>query len=195
MSETSPDSGIRPLGYGSAAPTSAGPSRAVTHPVLIPDPGPDDEGLPSAPTARAPQSLLRVTAYVAAGLGGAMLAIIVWTVMGARPESPPGARAGSTLDMAGANSSVALLDRRADTLGLALDAFSTRAGMFDAHRMGCAGLARGLQQVENGWVMYNVARKEALAALDSTHEARDRALYADVRAMEVRFERSSCARP
>jgi hypothetical protein len=61
--------------------------------------------------------------------------------------------------------------------------------------MGCEGLSRGLQQVEDAWLGYNVARKETLGTTDSARDNRDRALYADVRNVEMRFERSSCARP
>jgi len=34
-----------------------------------------------------------------------------------------------------------------------------------------------------------------MAASDPARDARDKSLYADVRGVEVRFERSSCARP
>ena len=67
--------------------------------------------------------------------------------------------------------------------------------MFDARQMPCSGLARGLQQVEDGWLDYNLARKETLTSFDPAREARDRALYADVRTIEQRFQRSGCPRP
>jgi hypothetical protein len=92
-------------------------------------------------------------------------------------------------------SDTAVLDRRADTLALAISAFTMRAGMYDSRRMPCSGLARGLAQVEDGWLSYNVARKDLMAASDPARDARDKSLYADVRTVEVRFERSSCARP
>ena len=89
----------------------------------------------------------------------------------------------------------AALDRRGDTLALAITAFDDRARMFDARQMTCAGLSRGLQQVEDSWLGYNIARRETLAPFDAQREDRDRALYADVRSVERRFERSGCARP
>jgi hypothetical protein len=52
-----------------------------------------------------------------------------------------------------------------------------------------------LAQVEDGWLAYNMARKDLMAGSDPARDARDKSLYADVRAVEVRFERSSCARP
>jgi hypothetical protein len=167
----------------------------AAHPVLIPDPGPDDEVAAPVAPARPSQSLRRVATYVAVSLGGAALAIVAVFLMGSRAESPQARHSGSGAEVAAAGNAVTLLDRRADTLALALDAFSMRAGMFDARRMACAGLARGLQQVETGWVAYNLARKDALTALDSTRGNRDRALFSNVRAVELRFERSPCVRP
>jgi hypothetical protein len=115
--------------------------------------------------------------------------------MGPRIESPgsrPGAEAAVGATAAG---NLATLDRRADTLSLAIAAFSLRGRMYDTRRMGCAGLSRGLQQVEDAWLAYNITRKETLGATDSMRDARDRSLYADIRAVELRFERSSCTRP
>ena len=67
--------------------------------------------------------------------------------------------------------------------------------MFDAKQMTCPGLQRGLQQVEDNWLAYNIARRETLAPFDGQREDRDRKLYADVRTVERRFERSGCPRP
>jgi hypothetical protein len=92
-------------------------------------------------------------------------------------------------------SDTAVLDRRADTLALSVSAFDMRARMFDTRRMGCPGLARGLLQVEDGWLAYNMARKDLMAGSDPARDARDKSLYADVRVVEARFERSACARP
>ncbi|HUC40452.1 MAG TPA: hypothetical protein VMR92_06430, partial [Gemmatimonadales bacterium] len=89
----------------------------------------------------------------------------------------------------------AVLDKRADTLALALTAFDDRSRMFDAKQMTCAGLQRGLQQVEDNWLSYNIARRGILAPFDGQREGRDRTLYADVRTAERQFERSGCARP
>jgi len=117
---------------------------------------------------------------------------VLYGILGSRAAAT-GGRAGS--DPPVSVSDTALLDRRADTLALAISAFSMRAGMYDSRRMPCSGLARGLAQVEDGWLAYNLARKDLMAATDLARDARDKGLYADVRAVEVRFERSSCARP
>ena len=67
--------------------------------------------------------------------------------------------------------------------------------MFDTRRMPCSGLARGLAQVEDAWLGYNLARRDLLAGSDPGRDARDKRLYADVRGVEVKFERTSCPRP
>jgi hypothetical protein len=123
------------------------------------------------------------------------LVTAIYGLIGPRPGAS-GARAGSDSARAGsAINDTAVLDHRADTLALALSAFDLRARMFDTRRMGCPGLARGLRQVEDGWLSYNMARKDLMAASDPARDARDKSLYADVRTVEVRFERSACARP
>lgn len=61
--------------------------------------------------------------------------------------------------------------------------------------MTCADLARGLVRVDEQWITYNTAHKEMSDPLDSLRVGRDLALYADVRGVEQRFERSICARP
>ncbi len=60
--------------------------------------------------------------------------------------------------------------------------------------MGCPELSRGLIEVEERWIAYNLARKDAFA-LDSTRAARDRSQYSAVDVVERRFERAQCARP
>jgi len=124
-----------------------------------------------------------------------VLVTAIYGLIGARSDAP-GSRARADSARAGsAVSDTAVLDRQADTLALAISAFTMRASMFDSRRMPCSGLARGLAQVEDGWLSYNLARKDLMAASDPARDARDKSLYADVRAVEVRFERSSCARP
>jgi len=124
-----------------------------------------------------------------------VLVTALYGLLGSRPTSS-GGRAGSDSAPGGVPvSDTALLDRRADTLALAISAFTMRASMYDSRRMPCSGLARGLAQVEDGWLWYNMARKDLLASSDPARDARDKSLYADVRVVEVRFERSSCARP
>src|SRR5207253_10300974 len=86
------------------------------------------------------------------------------------------------------------LDRTADTLAIAVAAFDARARLFERRQMGCTELARGLVVVEEWWIAYNGARKQAFA-LDAARDTRDRAVYADVDAVERRFERARCPRP
>ena len=57
-----------------------------------------------------------------------------------------------------------------------------------------ARLARGLTAVENRWIAYNTARRNA-GVLDAAHTARDQTLYAGVDSVERRFEQSGCPRP
>jgi hypothetical protein len=206
MPETHPVSGPRPAGappyepvvrLGTPSLSGAGASHP-NHPVLLPDPDTDDDVVlpppsPSPAVRVAPK--LHWAAYAASALAGAVLVTGLYGLLGSRSASS-GGRPGSDAATVGAPvSDTALLDRRADTLALAISAFTMRAGMYDSRRMPCSGLARGLAQVEDSWLSYNVARKDLLAASDPAHDARDKGLYADVRAVEVRFERSSCVRP
>jgi len=135
----------------------------------------------------------RPFAYVGSGIAGAVFVIAAYGLLGSRVDS--GSRGADATPGGIAISNLAVLDRRADTLTLAIAAFTLRARMYDSRRMGCVGLSRGLQQVEDAWLTYNLARKETLGTADSARDDRDRALYADVRTVELRFERSSCVRP
>lgn len=193
MSESSPDRGVRPVAAKGAPANVTAPSRE-NRSLLFPETDPDDDGPHQPSKPRRFQRFTRPVAYVACAVAGAVIVTAVYGLMGPRPVS--GSRAGA--DSAPARSAVndpAVLDRRADTLALAVAAFSMRARMFDTRRMTCPGLARGLQQVEDGWLAYNIARKDLMVASDPARDARDKNLYADVRAVEARFERSSCARP
>ncbi|SRR6266446_618175 len=210
MAETHPVAGPRPVAappyepvvrLGTPAVNGPGGSHP-NHPVLLPEPDTDDDIAPTVPNTRPsppalvkPQwyrGLARPTAYIASGIAGAVLVTVLYGVLGSRAAAT-GGRAGS--DSPASVSDTALLDRRADTLALVISAFSMRAGMYESRRMPCSSLARGLTQVEDGWLAYNLARKDLLAASDPARDVRDKSLYADVRAVEVRFERSSCARP
>jgi hypothetical protein len=191
---------VTPLG---AAPlTAAADLRINNRPVLVPDIDPDEDPAPQPIVVGAkPQwhrSLLRPALYGAAALAGAILVGAVSALRGGS-DGAAGSRAGiGGSDPAGTGSAAlvtAVLDRRADTLSLALTAFDDRARMFDAKQMTCAGLSRGLQQVEDSWLSYNMARRDVLAPFDGQREGRDRELYADVRSVERRFERSGCERP
>jgi len=200
MSESSPSLGVRPVAaqafepavrFPSSAPASA--TGREVRAVLFPEMDPDD--VPQPP--QKPRGLRRFTrpvAYVACALAGAVLVTAIYGLIGSRPGAL-GGRSGADSAPGSPVNDTAVLDRRVDTLALALSAFDMRARMFDTRRMGCAALARGLRQVEDGWLAYNIARKDLMAASDPARDARDKSLYADVRAVEVRFERSSCARP
>lgn len=183
-----------------AGPTATAVSDRLNLPVLFPD-APSDEEDSHAVASPKPawyRPLLRPGLYVASALGGALLVAAFSAVIGSSNGSTAGSRAngaGGNADPAAHAAAATMLDGRADTLSLALAAFEDRMRMFDARQMSCTGLARGLQQVEDGWLSYNIARKETTAPFDGQREARDQALYADVRSVERRFERSGCARP
>jgi hypothetical protein len=174
------------------------------HPVLLPEAEVDDDVVPSLPPPRVSppaaakphwyRALVRPAAYVASALAGAVLVTVLYGILGSRAAT--NGRSGSDAAAGGVvPSDTATLDRRADTLALAISAFTMRASMYDSRRMPCTGLARGLSQVEDGWLAYNIARKDLMAGADPARDARDKSLYADVRAVELKFERSSCARP
>ena len=214
MPETHPVANPRPIGAPPYEPvvrlgTPAMPGGAShpNHPVLLPDPDADDDVAPiphptvSAPaltTIVAPQprwyrGLIRPTAYLASGMAGAVLVTVLYGILGSRVASP-GGRSGPASGAGAMVADTVVLDRRADTLALAISAFTMRASMFDTRRMPCSGLARGLTQVEDAWLTYNMARKD-LMTVDPMRDSRDKGLYSDVRTVEVRFERSSCTRP
>ena len=208
MPEMHPVTGPRPAGAPPyepvvrlGMPPVGGQASHPNHPVLLPDPEADDDVAPPPPSTRVLpkphwyRALARPTAYAASALAGAVLVTALYGLLGSR-SAASGGRAGSDSALGGVPvSDTALLDRRADTLALAISAFTMRASMYDSRRMPCSGLARGLAQVEDGWLSYNIARKDLMAGSDRARDARDKSLYADVRAVEVRFERSSCARP
>ena len=204
MPDTHPVTGPRPAGAPPyepvvrlGTPSVSGGASHPNHPVLLPDPDTDDDVAPPppSPSVRPVPRPHGYRAYVASALAGAVLVTALYGLLGSRPTSS-GGRAGSDSAPGGVPvSDTALLDRRADTLALAISAFTMRASMYDSRRMPCSGLARGLAQVEDGWLWYNMARKDLLASSDPARDARDKSLYADVRVVEVRFERSSCARP
>ena len=173
------------------------PKPAVIFPETDPETDPDGVVADHPPRERLGSSLLRPAAYVASALSGAVLVVALSRVLGGSnvPPNTGGPRSGSGADLTVPASAAAALDRRADSLALALSTFTIRASMYDSRRLPCSGLARGLTQVEDGWLAYNLARKDVMAVPDPGRDARDKRLYADVRAVEVRFERSSCARP
>ncbi len=207
MSEPTPVTG-KPVVRLNPPLQAAGPAPRPNHAILLPEADTEDElhDLPVAapthprisprpiPKSAWHASFGRSAAYIASGVIGAVLVTVLYGVFGSRGDSS-GGRASDSAPGVVSPSEAAAFDRRTDTLSLAIAAFTMRARMYDTHRMGCAGLSRGLQQVEDSWLAYNIARKETLAASDSVRDNRDRSLYADVRAVELRFERSPCPRP
>lgn len=91
-------------------------------------------------------------------------------------------------------SSLTRLDLIGDSLTSLVRSFGERAGLYARGQLPCAGLARGLADVENRWIAYNAARRNA-GVLDAAHAARDQTLYAGVDSVERRFEQSGCPRP
>ena len=161
MPDTHPVAGTRPAGAPpyepvvrigtpppAAMPSNQVPSRVHQTVLLPPDAtdgdGDDDVALPAAIThathaqAATSASNVRWYIYVASGLAGAVLVTAIYGLLGARSGSSAN-RADTTrapvMDSA-------VLDRRADTLALAISAFSLRASMYDSRRMPCSGLAR-----------------------------------------------------
>ncbi|HWC73108.1 MAG TPA: hypothetical protein VG454_04155 [Gemmatimonadales bacterium] len=205
--EPTPTSGYEPpaaVRLGAAGQPATGPR--INHPILLPESDTDDESdLPAVPQPRVTPrpagkarwyaSLAKPLAYIASGITGAVIVTTIYSLLGSRGESPGGRSTATSTSGPIAAADVATLDRRADSLALAIEAFALRGRMYDSRRMGCAGLSRGLQQVEDAWLGYNVARKATMAVADSVRDNRDRSLYADVRGVELRFERSSCPRP
>jgi hypothetical protein len=205
MPESSSTTGMRPgapsyepvvrLGAPLAPPLVSGvsvPSTQPNHGLLLPEADSEDDAspLPTRPTMKT-----QWYAYLGSGLSGAVVVAAIYGLLGLRSPVSGNRPADRDVGTAVHANDTTAFDRRADTLALTIEAFALRGRMFDSRRMGCAGLARGLQQVEDGWLQYNLARKGMLALSNAARDARDRALYADVRAVEVRFERSSCNRP
>jgi len=173
-------------------PPAVAPTVTPTAHVLFPD-EPEEPPLPGrawegGARLAAPRAVRAATYVAGALLGAAGLGLLYRLV--ARPSAVAlGAAAEVT-----SPSAPDRVDRVADTLALAVAAFDARARLFDHHQMGCPELGRGLVVLEEWWMTYNAARKQAFA-LDSAHGARDRSLYSDIDAVERRFERSHCPRP
>lgn len=181
--------------------SEASGERINSRPLLVPDLDVDDDTpIPMVMPAPSRKRFLQPAIYVACALGGAVLVAAASGIISSRGATGGSRGAGSNGsgvngDPGTAAFAAAVLDKRADTLALALTAFDDRSRMFDAKQMTCAGLQRGLQQVEDNWLSYNIARRGILAPFDGQREERDRTLYADVRTAERQFERSGCARP
>ena len=159
--------------------------------LLFPDDIDEDVAAP-APPPTPPTGVERTARVAGYSVAGVVAAAVLFNVYRALASSSAGAAtSGQPVAVAAPRERV---DRMADTVALAVGAFDLRARLFDGRKMACPDLARGLIDVEERWMSYNVARKNA-AALDSARNARDRSLYSDVDAVERRFERSKCARP
>ncbi len=179
-----------------AMPSRGGPrDRLSPSPPLLLFPDELEETLSpaAAPRATGGRGLGRVARFAAYGVVGVLAAaglVNLSQVMVSRwsARGPAGAPATTSL------AALDRVDRAADTLALAVAAFDVRARLFERRQMACPELSRGLVEMEERWIAYNAARKSAFV-LDSARDVRDRSAYADVTAVEQRFERSKCARP
>ncbi len=147
------------------------------------------DGVSARASRRLPlEQVVRVAGYGALGMvtAGALFGVYRAAASG----SGRGAARSETIVAA-----PGVIDRLADTVAFAVDAYELRARFFDGRKMTCADLARGLVDLEERWTAYSAARAAAAGALDSARNARDHALDADVGAAERRFERSACPRP
>ncbi len=161
--------------------------------LLFPDELEETLSPAAAPRATGGRGLGRVARFAAYGVVGVLAAaglVNLSQVMVSRwsARGPAGAPATTSL------AALDRVDRAADTLALAVAAFDVRARLFERRQMACPELSRGLVEMEERWIAYNAARKSAFV-LDSARAVRDRSAYADVTAVEQRFERSKCARP
>ena len=112
------------------------------------------------------------------------------------PPAPvaPGPAQSTQLPPPPPPSSLTRLDLIGDSLTGLVRNFGERAALYARGQLPCAGLARGLTDVENRWIAYNAARRNA-GVLDAAHAVRDQTLYAGVDSVERRFEQSGCSRP
>ena len=112
------------------------------------------------------------------------------------PAAPaaPAAAAPGPIPPPSVPPSLTRLDVIGDSLVTLMSNFGERAALYARGQLPCAGLARGLTDVENRWASYNTARRNA-GALDASHSIRDQILYAKVDSVERRFEQSGCPRP
>src|SRR4029077_18623308 len=113
-----------------------------------------------------------------------------------RAAAPPAAPAAAPgpIPPPPAPPSLTRLDVIGDSLVTLMSNFGERAALYARGQLPCAGLARGLTDVENRWASYNTARRNA-GVLDASHSIRDQILYAKVDSVERRFEQSGCPRP
>jgi hypothetical protein len=110
------------------------------------------------------------------------------------PPAAPAAAAPGPIPPPSAPPSLTRLDVIGDSLVTLMSNFGERAALYARGQLPCAGLARGLTDVENRWASYNTARRNA-GVLDASHAIRDQILYAKVDSVERRFEQSGCPRP
>jgi proteasome lid subunit RPN8/RPN11 len=156
--------------------------------VLFPDEF-DEE--PAEPSPRRP-SLRRAVRYAAYGLAVLVPTGLFGVYFARAKTSPPSPAAVAPPTPA---MRAARIDALGDSVALATAAFDLRVRLLETRRMACPDVARGLVEVEERWMAYNVARRSLPVTSDSARSARDQALYADVDAVERRFERSPCPRP
>src|SRR2546422_9557083 len=181
------------------APIAAGPKGRVTRPdppplprLLVPDEFDDEDDVGKRPRSSTLDVLRRrAPRLVAYGVVG-LLALLGLGQL-ATLAAPPAGSAAAALAAGGVSS--ARVDQLADTVALALVAFDLRVRMFERRQMACADLSRGLVELEERWMAYNIARKGALGTFDAASNTRDAGWYTTVDAAEHRFERSPCPRP
>jgi len=161
--------------------------------LLIPDEFDDENDVGGRPRRSSTVDVLRrrvprLAAYGVVGLLALWGFVRLATLAAGPASSQPAAVAARGVSSAG-------VEQLADTVALALVAFDLRVRMFERRQMACADLARGLVELEERWMAYNIARKGALGTFDAASNTRDARLYSNVDAAERRFERSPCPRP
>jgi len=180
-------SALPPDATAPAPAPSQAPSPAQRY-LIFPDELP--ELAEARPRAGRAARALRVLGYVALGALAAVggLALLATPAPSPAPAAP--ATTGPQAEPAAGDHGTL-----AEGVALAVAAFELRERMFASHQMQCSDLARGLVVLEQEWEAYSTTHTAAGAALDSSGDAADRALYATVDQVERRFERSGCARP
>lgn len=88
---------------------------------------------------------------------------------------------------------VAVFFARADSLSAAIAGFRERQRDFGLNRIGCEGLARGLEQVRSAFSRLTESRAALGSALDSGAAERYRGLTEEAREVERAFEEAGCS--
>lgn len=88
----------------------------------------------------------------------------------------------------------ASLDLAGDSLARALQAYSGRMRLFEARKLDCAALGRGMARVGRAVTIYGLQRNATRATLDPARVDWDRELRAGVDSAGRQFQRSQCER-